>query len=67
MTGDEVQPVAQQPTSLARVRAGTAYHDACERLANASVAWHKAKAEFDGAMTEFAAAQGAARSQGIAS
>ncbi len=64
MTDDVIQP---QPTSLARVRAGTAYHEACERLANASVAFHRAQAEFETAMTEFAAAQGAARSQGIAS
>lgn len=54
-----------QPLPTSRARAGTEYHDACERLANASVAKHKADAEFAEAMAVFADARGAAKSQGI--
>lgn len=55
----------QQPITLARIRAGEAYHEACERLANASVAKHRADAEFEKAMAQYAQALGAAKSQGV--
>jgi hypothetical protein len=67
MTGNN-NPVAvpqQQTLTLARIRARDAYHNACERLANASVAKHRADAEFTEAMAQYAEARGAAVSQGV--
>jgi hypothetical protein len=55
--------ISELPPS--RIRTSQEYHDACERLANASVAKHRADAEFAEAMRAFSAAQGAAKSQGI--
>ena len=55
----------EQPMTLARVHAAQEYHEACERLANASVAKHRADAEFSEALRAYSEARGAARSQGI--
>lgn len=54
------------PETLARVHARKAYHEACERLADASVRHHAALDEFNNAMAQYREALGAARGAGVA-
>jgi hypothetical protein len=44
---------------------GTEYREATERLANASVAKHRADREFEEALTGYAEARGAAKARGL--
>lgn len=67
MNCDDKQPENPSLASAFRPASniGTEYREATERLANASVAKHRADREFEEALTGYAEARGAARARGL--